>query len=944
MSPGDGAQALVWTARLLVLLPALAALLGAFVARPARRTQSASGVAGAGVAVLLAVVEVVLTRGREVVAVPLLGPVETGAVTVHLDLRADRLSAVVALMVAVVALCVQVYSVRYQETDPRHRSYVATVRLFTTAMLLVVHADDLLLLLIGWEAMGLCSYLLVGHESERTAARAAAVKAFLVTRVGDVGFLLGVVVLLAAAGTTSISTLLDPAVLGGLGGGTITAAVLLLTLGVLGKSAQPPLHTWLPDAMEGPTPVSALIHAATMVAAGGYVLARLLPLAEQAPAARAVLAVVTALTMLVAALVALAQTDLKRVLAWSTISQVAYLLAALAVTPPELGAAPGVVRCCRTPGSRRCCSSPPVRSRTRCTRPRSTSLAGAWRRAPLVAVALTVGLASLAGVPPLSGYWSKEGVLGAAEEATHGPFGWAAWLVLVSGLLTGLVTAAYATRTWLLVVRDVPAAEPPVVDGVQVPDETVGDEDVWPPPVAAVPGAMLVPLAVLAVPALLGGLLLLDPVVPGQVHVGLPTALVAAGLAVLGVVAALAAARRHRDPALALPPRVRAALLDGLGLDALPGRLVVRPVQALARVVRAGDDDVVDGYVRAAGWAARWGGRGLVRTQTGRPTTQPAVGGGRRPRRRRGGGGGAVSALLVLLVGLPLLVAALLLLVPRWQIEPVAVPVGVVTASVTLLASVLLLAARPWQSPDPVAEVDVAWVPTIGVRLHLLVDGIALPLVLLTAVLGLAVMLLLCRQVPGGGSPQSLVAALLAVEGGALAAFTAADLVVFFVAFEPGAGADVGGDPGLGSPARARRGRQPLRALHRARLGADARRAARRRDRGGHHGRRPADRRARDGPRPHHAGRRRRAARARPGGEGAGAAAAHLVAAGAHRRAHRRVGAAGRGAAQGSAPTAWCGSSCRWCRRASRRSRRCSVRWAPRACCGAGWSACASAT
>ncbi|WP_460446058.1 NADH-quinone oxidoreductase subunit 5 family protein, partial [Angustibacter aerolatus] len=541
MSPGDGAQALVWTARLLVMLPALAALLGAFVARPARRTQSASGVAGAGVAVLLAVVEVVLTRGREVVAVPLLGPVETGAVTVHLDLRADRLSAVVALMVAVVALCVQVYSVRYQETDPRHRSYVATVQLFTTAMLLVVHADDLLLLLIGWEAMGLCSYLLVGHESERTAARAAAVKAFLVTRVGDVGFLLGVVVLLAAAGTTSISTLLDPAVLGGLGGGTITAAVLLLTLGVLGKSAQLPLHTWLPDAMEGPTPVSALIHAATMVAAGGYVLARLLPLAEQAPAARAVLAVVTALTMLVAALVALAQTDLKRVLAWSTISQVAYLLAALAVTPPELGAAPGVVQLLSHAGFKALLFLAAGALAHQVHSTALDELAGAWRRAPLVAVALTVGLASLAGVPPLSGYWSKEGVLGAAEEATHGPFGWAAWLVLVSGLLTGLVTAAYATRTWLLVVRDVPAAEPPVVDGVQVPDETVGDEDVWPPPVAAVPGAMLVPLAVLAVPALLGGLLLLDPVVPGQVHVGLPTALVAAGRALLGVVAALAA-------------------------------------------------------------------------------------------------------------------------------------------------------------------------------------------------------------------------------------------------------------------------------------------------------------------------------------------------------------------------------------------------------------------
>jgi NADH-quinone oxidoreductase subunit L len=264
------------------------------------------------------------------------------------------------------------------------------------------------------------------------------------------------------AGTTSISVLLQPETLDSMSLTTRTAAVLLLVAGSSGQVGAVPLHTWLPDAMEGPTPVSALIHAATMVAAGGYVLARLLPLVVTAPAARATLAVIASISMLGAALVALAQSDLKRVLAWSTISQVAYLLGAWPSRRPTSARHRRCCTCCRTRVSRLCCSFSPVHSHTRCTAPRSPSSGGSWRRAPVVTATFTIGLASLAGLPPMSGFWSKEAVLGAAEEtALHGDaLAWAGWLVLVAGLLTGVVTAAYATRTWLLVVptrREVPA-------------------------------------------------------------------------------------------------------------------------------------------------------------------------------------------------------------------------------------------------------------------------------------------------------------------------------------------------------------------------------------------------------------------------------------------------------------------------------------------------------
>ncbi|HET8616879.1 MAG TPA: NADH-quinone oxidoreductase subunit L [Actinomycetales bacterium] len=654
VAAGPDVGDIAWAARFVVVLPALAALAGAVVPRQYRTTISAVGVGGALAALLAAVTELAGTGGSTVAhSVALLGPAPTGAGTIDLTLRADRLSAVVAVMVCVVALAVQVYSVAYQCDDQRYRAFASVVSLFTAAMLLVVQADDLLLLLIGWEVMGLCSYLLIGHDSERRAARHAAVKAFLVTRMGDVGFVLGIVTLLAAADTSSVSRLLEPGTLERLSTAQVTAASLLLIAGVVGKSAQLPLQTWLPDAMEGPTPVSALIHAATMVAAGGYVLARLLPVLAQAPAARAVLAVVACASMLAAALAAFAQSDLKRVLAWSTISQVAYLLAGIAVAPPDLGAAPAVMQLLSHAAFKSllflCAGALAYRVHTTAMGrvADGPSLAGSWARSPVTSVLLTVGLAALAGVPPLSGFWSKEAVLGAAEVAAldggvdgAGSLVWAGWLVLVVGLVTGFVTAAYATRAWMLVVPS-PADVPAESSGAQLVTDDSPPAELLPSvprrdPLlhAAVPPAMSWTLLGLAVPTVLAGLLLIGPVVPGAIHLSSLTGALATTLALAGIVAAGAAERfagrrvpggasaadRRGDPVLVLPAGVRAFLAGGFGLDAVHHALVVAPTRLLARGVTVGDHDVVDAYPRGGALLARWAGVALRLTQTGRTT------------------------------------------------------------------------------------------------------------------------------------------------------------------------------------------------------------------------------------------------------------------------------------------------------------------------------------
>jgi NADH-quinone oxidoreductase subunit L len=321
-------------------------------------------------------------------------------------------------------------------------------------MLVVVYSADLIVLLVGWEVMGACSYFLIGHHWERREARAASIKAFLVTKLGDIPFLIGILLLGRAAGTFRIGQVVAHAEHHGSSGHVALAAVLLLG-GVIGKSAQFPLQTWLPDAMAGPTPISALIHAATMVAAGVYVVARLYPVFLVSTAALWILGVVASITMLSSALSAFAQRDLKRILAYSTISQLAYMTAALAV-----GGRSAAVFHLISHGAFKALlflSAGVIIHKAGTGDVEELREHSLRVKLPVTFLTMTVGLAALAGVPPLSGFFSKESVLGSAyETATLGahekslmaaPPSGIGWLVLIVGLATAAITAAYCMRS-----------------------------------------------------------------------------------------------------------------------------------------------------------------------------------------------------------------------------------------------------------------------------------------------------------------------------------------------------------------------------------------------------------------------------------------------------------------------------------------------------------------
>jgi NADH-quinone oxidoreductase subunit L len=617
-------------ALLTVLLPAATSVLGLpLIAGRSRELARDWAVLGTLAATVAAAVELYgVGHGRSVVAIGFLGRVDTGVGVVGLNLQADSLSALMAVTVGVVASCVQLYSVAYLRLshgdDPhsgpdagpgadlgsaaptRYPAYAATVSLFTAAMMLVVHAGDLLLLLVGWEVMGLASYLLIGHHSERPAARAAAIKAFLVTRFGDVGVLLAVVILLTTTGTTSTADLNARATFGQLPSGVALAATLLLLAGVAGKSAQFPLHTWLPDAMEGPTPVSALIHAATMVAAGVFLVVRLLPLFLAAPATLAVAAVIASVSMLGAALAALAQDDLKRLLAWSTISQVAYMLGAVAVARDASGGAPAIFHLLSHAAFKSLLFLVAGCAIWLAGTGQLAGMGGLRRRRPYLSLLLATGLAGLAGLPPLGGFWSKESVLTVAEQAAHDG-GWTGWLVYLSALVTTVVTGVYAGRAWAMVA-------------LRHPDRSAPDDDL--DDIPWVPVAMIVPMVLLAVPTLGIGLVLLDP--PAAVaglHVNLATAVTGSLLALAGFGWAASTPRLGAaDLADAIGDRWRALLRDGYRLDAVQQFLVVRPVRALAAAVRVGDRDVLDAYPRGGARLADWAGLATGWMQTGLAT------------------------------------------------------------------------------------------------------------------------------------------------------------------------------------------------------------------------------------------------------------------------------------------------------------------------------------
>lgn len=480
-----------------------------------------------------------------------------------LDTVVDPMAAQVMLLAAGVALLVQIYSTAYMGDDKRYRSYAWLIVLFLIAMVAVVATDNLFVLLIGWEVMGVCSYLLIGHAWELPQARAGAAKAFLVTRIADIGLLVAIIVLGQTYGTYRISHAIDAAGLEE--PRNATAIGLLLILAVVGKSAQVPLHTWLPDAMPGPTPITALIHAATMVAAGVYLLARLLPVFETSLVAMTTLAVVAAVTMLLGALFAVAQTDLKRALAWSTVSQLALMFAALSAGAADAGithlVSHGAFKALLFLG----CGVAMVAVGSSAL----SAMGGLRKSLPVTFWTMTIGFAALAGVVPTVGFFSKDGVLDALHVATDGEAtldGATAWIVLVIAVLTSGVTAVYATRLWTSTFLGAPA-------------KAHGE-----------PRAMVGPLLLLAVACLALSI--------GQdLHVGI--GVLSSLVAAVGIGAALWLRNRGWRVRFGRP------LADELGLDAVFVRAAPAVTLGAARAVDAIDADGIDVYPRGGAWLAQ---------------------------------------------------------------------------------------------------------------------------------------------------------------------------------------------------------------------------------------------------------------------------------------------------------------------------------------------------
>ncbi len=284
----------------------------------------------------------------------------------------DALSKTMLLVVTGIGLLIHIYSLGYMRGEAGISRYFAGLSIFMFSMLGIVLANNFIMMFIFWELVGMSSYVLIGHWFEKPAAAEAAKKAVFLNRIGDFGFMIGILMLWGATGTVVFTDLVPAVAKLPATGGFLTVAVLLIFCGPMGKSAQMPLHVWLPDAMEGPTPVSALIHAATMVAAGVYLLVRVSFLVAAAPTAQFVIAVIGMTTALFAALCATQQNDIKRILAYSTLSQLGYMIGAIGFGAPA-------ARPCsifsRTPPSRRCSSLAPVRSSPRCTTSRTS---GRW--------------------------------------------------------------------------------------------------------------------------------------------------------------------------------------------------------------------------------------------------------------------------------------------------------------------------------------------------------------------------------------------------------------------------------------------------------------------------------------------------------------------------------------------------------------------------------------
>ncbi len=569
-----------------------------------------------------------------------------GSFNLQMGFRVDPLGAVMLALVTTIALLVMVYSDGYMAHDKGYVRFFTYLALFSSSMLGLIISPNLLEIYVFWELVGMCSYLLVGFWYDRDGAANAAQKAFVVNRVGDFGLLLGILGLFWATGSfgfEEIGSRLSEAVSGGsLGNGVAVLLCLLVFMGPMAKSAQFPLHVWLPDAMEGPTPISALIHAATMVAAGVFLVARLQPVYEPFPAVQATIAVIGTITLFLGASIALTQMDLKKGLAYSTVSQLGYMMLAMGCGAPVAGMFHLVTHAFFKAMLFLCSGSvihameevvghEPVLAQ-------DMRLMGGLRKfMPITSTTFLIGCVAIAGIPPLAGFWSKDEILGQAFGSF--PILWAA------GFITAGMTAFYMFRLYFLTFegsfrgKDKAMTAQLLAAAGKAGDDHGDDhghshadhphESGW---------QMALPLAVLAVPSVLIGLLgtpwhsrfaaLLNPEEAAEMaeHFSwgefLPLAGASVAISVAGITLAVLAYLLHKiDLGTAVAGRLPALnrfLANKWYLDAINERIFVKGSRRIARQVLEVDSKVVDGVVNLTGLLTLGSGEGLKYFETGR--------------------------------------------------------------------------------------------------------------------------------------------------------------------------------------------------------------------------------------------------------------------------------------------------------------------------------------
>jgi NADH-quinone oxidoreductase subunit L len=660
------------------LIPALPLLACALITfTPLRRSRAASGWAAIGLMALATVLAVGLlaaaaaglalrdgqlatvalehgaAEGEQAFAFPEPNLVQrfawapTGERVFQMGLYVDTPVAAMLAMVTIASLCIHVFSLGYMAANARQSRFFSFISLFTAAMLLMTMADNLLLFFMAWEVMGLCSYLLIGFLYERPQAYRAAVKAFIVTRIGDVLMLLGLVYLWNQAGSLALGTapgeIFNPEFLarigaeqGFLGLSHATAIALLIFCGTVGKSAQFPLHVWLPDAMEGPTPVSALIHAATMVAAGVFLVARTYPIfLADGGAALAVVAFIGAFTALFAATIAVAQHDIKRILAYSTLSQLGFMVAALGIggwvagmfhllthaffkALLFLGSGSIIHAMEATPAIQKLHHTDEYAAQQ--TAQDIRNMGGLREKLPWTFWTYTAGYLALAGVVPFAGFWSKDEILADAYKGAH-------WVVFAVLTVTAFLTAFYMTRQWRIVFFGQFRGERPVV--FQNPEPVPHDHghghddghghgeghhaDPW-----RESPLLIAPLVILASFAVTAGLFNLPFAIPGGHWLaGIwgqeapPFSLLVAGVSTLAAVGGIAAGwsfygaafarAADQDPLEQRAPGLFRLLNEKYRVDEIYQASVGRLVALLALAWAWFDRTVIDGVVNGIG-------------------------------------------------------------------------------------------------------------------------------------------------------------------------------------------------------------------------------------------------------------------------------------------------------------------------------------------------------